>query len=407
MIEKLKLSPLLLFLISPLILLLFMPFNGLLGDFYYYIGLRVLCIIIVIVVFVHEFLHKKFKWNLSLVLFLLLVVWIITSECIEGFTNAAVFWDINNNGTLIDYLINILCFFAFTQTINNKKLLVNTQMIISAFLAIATLYTYYQYGIPKNWGLTSIYNNSNHYGYYLAVSCSLAGAYIIFEKLSYLAMISFGLNSLTLIYNDTFGAWIAVLFSLIFAIITYRVVFKRWSKNSVLVLLSFVVITVFGGLTGGGIVRTLNQFSNDVARIQNGKELDKIGSSRGILWRYTIEYIKQKPLFGWGIGGTDELLQSVAGNSRPHNEYLTYAVFFGIPAALLYLSGVMTVFFHNLKFKHELTSLEIICMITAFGYLVSACFGNIKSYTAPLLFIFLGMAYHKQAKPEIPSVQNV
>ena len=285
-------------------------------------------------------------------------------------------------------------------------------MIISSILAIETIYTFFRYGVPPIFGLCSVFNQFNHYGYYLAVSCTLSAAYIIFYKKSFLAYLSFVLNTFALIFNDTFGAWLAVLFALVFSVITNRIVYNSWSKKSIGMIGLFLLITILGGIIGGGIFISLDSFASDVGKVANASNDIESANSAGMgrikIWKTTIQYIKEKPLFGWGIEGTDQMLMRATGSSRPHNEYLTYAVFFGIPAMIFYLCGVMSVFFHNLKYKNELSKIEITCMITAFAYLVSAFFGNIKSYTAPLLFIFLGMAYHiKYDKDDEESTKNI
>ena len=398
--KRLKHIPIWLFLIGPIITICLLPFFNYVGEFWFRNVLRIICILIMIIMYVHEIYSKDFRITLPFGLFCLFLTWVFISECVEGFTSGAVLWDSYNNGTLIDYYLYVGCFFAFSMKMSNKEYVFNIQMIVSVILATGSLYTYLRYGIPYGTGLSSIFNQFNHYGYYLAVSCILPAMLIIYSKSSYIPVIAFGINSVVLILNDTFGAWLAVFIGLIFGIITYRVVYQKWSKKSFVILGLFLLISICVGYLDGRFFSSLMQFSLDTGKIKDLSNditaADRIGSTRGIIWRYTIQYITEKPLFGWGIEGTQSMLMNATGSSRPHNEYLTYAVYFGIPALVLYLSAVMSVFFHNLKHKKQLSTTEIISMVTAFTYLVSACFGNIKSYTAPLLFIFLGMAYHSE-----------
>ena len=78
-------------------------------------------------------------------------------------------------------------------------------------------------------------------------------------------------------------------------------------------------------------------------------------------------------------------------DSRPHNEYLQYALFYGIPAALLYITGCFSVFLQDLRLEDRLDAMTFACLGAAFSYLVSAFFGNTIYCTAPFLFLFLGM----------------
>ena len=56
----------------------------------------------------------------------------------------------------------------------------------------------------------------------------------------------------------------------------------------------------------------------------------------------------------------------------------------------------------GLKHRHEIDNITLTCLVAYFSYLVSAFFGNTMFYTAPYLFIFLGMAnpfpslFHKE-----------
>ena len=60
------------------------------------------------------------------------------------------------------------------------------------------------------------------------------------------------------------------------------------------------------------------------------------GSGRWRIWRGTVSLIGQRPLLGWGMEAIYvHDLTSITVSTRPHNEYLQYALFHGIPAALL------------------------------------------------------------------------
>jgi O-antigen ligase len=117
------------------------------------------------------------------------------------------------------------------------------------------------------------------------------------------------------------------------------------------------------------------------------------GTGRGSLWRLTIESIARRPVFGWGTEGIADYLKanSLDGNNRPHNEYLQYAAFYGIPAALVYITALCSIYRKAFKQLAELPAINICALLAGAGYLFSACFGNTMFYTAPFLFIMLGL----------------
>lgn len=122
---------------------------------------------------------------------------------------------------------------------------------------------------------------------------------------------------------------------------------------------------------------------------------DSAGTGRWGLWKNTLKYISERPVIGWGIEGIAERLELDSGglNNRPHNEFLQYAAFFGIPAAVLYICGLAGVFIHSWKKRFEIGKYSVACLSVAFTYIFSSLFGNTMFYTAPFLFIFLGLGF--------------
>ncbi|MCR5098300.1 MAG: hypothetical protein K6B14_05055, partial [Lachnospiraceae bacterium] len=115
------------------------------------------------------------------------------------------------------------------------------------------------------------------------------------------------------------------------------------------------------------------------------------------------ELINNNPVFGLGMEGIRARGYWVyVGNARPHNEFLQYALFYGIPAGVLYFSGCLSAFLHDLKYKNELDGITVTFLVVAFGYLVSSFFGLTLYSTAPYLFITLGLGIYsnKKGSPE-------
>ena len=110
------------------------------------------------------------------------------------------------------------------------------------------------------------------------------------------------------------------------------------------------------------------------------------------------KYIKEKPFIGWGYDGTYDRLQKDTSQGRAHNEYLTYAASFGIPATIFYISGLMSIFLKALKKNQAIDGATLCCLVASLGYIGSAFFGNALLKTVPYFFIILGLSNNTSEK---------
>ena len=125
--------------------------------------------------------------------------------------------------------------------------------------------------------------------------------------------------------------------------------------------------------------------------VLRGGDTTYIGHGRWTLWEITLGYIADAPFFGYGCEGLSETLYDYVEIANPHNEPLTYAASFGIPAAVLYVLGCISAILKGFRGDKAGNS----CMIAAFaamGYLLSSLFGVAVFYTAPYFFILMGLA---------------
>jgi O-antigen ligase len=156
----------------------------------------------------------------------------------------------------------------------------------------------------------------------------------------------------------------------------------------------FWAVTFFMHIWFPEILTSFLQFFVDIESVSKDPlHSDDAGTNRWVLWKAAVEQIGKRPIFGFGNEGIGEALLAVGDNNRPHNEFLQYAAFYGIPAAVLYICGIMSVFLKAYRHRATLDASSLICLIAAFAYLFSSLFGNTMFYTAPFLFLFLGMGY--------------
>ena len=240
---------------------------------------------------------------------------------------------------------------------------------------------------------SAVFHNSNHYGYYLAMAIIASLLLFIYEKnvaLKFFNAISAILGTMVLIVNNTLGAYLAVLFVLV-AFIIYCFICDRKLIIWAALALGFFLATTFAlSFKYNTILSSFVTLSSDVSMIASDPlESDSAGSSRWKLWKGTVKYIPDSPWLGFGVEG----LLNTHGIGTPHNELLQYAEFFGIPAMLIYLSAVISVFAMVLKKCRKLDKMTLICFCISVGYFISSLFGVAIYYTTPFFYIFLGLTY--------------
>lgn len=337
-------------------------------------------------------------------LFLALVFLILISTFINGLSTAALFGDWYRNEPISLVLSYFLIFYLFATQIdssNMKKRIILLSLFISLIVAIYAVWFRLYYGEKYisliSPYLISVFFQHNHYGYYLAIHIMLSsGLYALADKKSekVFAAICLIINTAILSFNNTFGAWLACFCSFIFQIIVIYFAKHKFDKASFQSFVIFLFITFLMSFWTDNIFSSIMQFFVDVDSIaKDPQHADSAGTTRWMLWKFTIKKIAEKPLFGFGNEGIKAMLEEATGSTRPHNEFLQYTVFYGIPAGLLYILGCFSVFIHDYILRAFLDNETNICLIASFCYLVSSFFGNTMFYTTPFLFILLGFSY--------------
>lgn len=344
--------------------------------------------------------------NIPMRFFSVAILWILVSTSINGITPAVIYGDPYRRENIYSFIAYFLFLYFCTSFISSQKvkeIFLCSFLVCSIVLSLRELVTYLL--IPANaesWLLDhcfSIFENNNHYGYYLTIS-ALFGSVLLRsdnKTVQYIAIVSFVLNSSMLIINNTLGAYLACMVGLIFSIIVFSICQKEFDKLGVIILVCFLAISILVDLKRKTLFYNFLSLFLDFKKIANNTpDAYSAGTNRWGLIVSTLRFITERPLFGHGLEGIGERLNIEAGSDRPHCEYLQYAVFFGIPTAVSYICGVFSVFLNGLKYKYELDIYTIAALVGAFGYLVSAAFGNTMYYTAPYVFILLGLGYYRK-----------
>lgn len=354
-----------------------------------------------------EFDAKAFaKENLPIVIFLVFAVLMTIATIANGGLHIMLHGSSYRKEGLFGYLGYVVYFIIIAINNSDKKKTIWLYAFVStsAVLELVTIYEHYALG---TYDYSFVFSQYNHYGYYLLMSAAVSTMLIITSPHKWqkaVFSLSFLIAFLALIINDTFGCQIAVLVGIVFVCIMYSVAKSKFRPVTLVPMALFILTLVFAGATSENLHSKINsnflQIQNDTNALANGTENAEFstGVSRIVLWENGLQYISEEPLKGHGADATSErmLEDSNQDNDRCHCEYMNYAISFGIPAALAYIAAVAAVYFRGLKHRKKLTETQLIGLGAAMFYLVSAVIGNSMYYTAPYLFILLGMGYFRE-----------
>ena len=266
---------------------------------------------------------------------------------------------------------------------------------IISFLILLESFTVYipffEYGSHHAF-FTGPFYHFNHYGYYLTITLMVNIALFHLEEKKYIKYIllgAFALQSYSLILCNTFGCFLAVLFGLICFI-----VFKwiRYGKTNIMdysFLAILIVVALIVALTPyPSVFADFLRLTKDVGDIASGKEADHAGSSRWRLWKLALNQIGSHPVFGIGSDMSDAyMFENIC--TRPHNEFIQYTLFYGIPGGIMYFVILCIILFPCLINIKKISNERFFCFIITLAYLFSSLFGNTTYYITPIFLIFL------------------
>ena len=310
-----------------------------------------------------------------------------------------------------DYLSEgFICYLAYIGIFLNGLIMKNKEMlkkiliffVISvSFISIVTLISYYfNFNLNFIRNFTSIFMNENHYAYYLNMGLICNVCIFLFcnkKNISILYLIFYIVNCHTLILNNTLGCFLAFICTL-FLIFIYLLIIKKNIYKFIILIISLIILCFINKTI---VFNNFSSLSNDISSIENNisksENIEKIystGTNRMGLWLVGIEFIKEKPFFGYGV---DNLLdQYIRVNkteitSRPHNEYIQIPASIGIPGLIFYLLFLGLLIFRIIINIKKFSNFEISILFIIITYLVSAFFGVSIFYTTPYLYLFLGL----------------
>ena len=329
-----------------------------------------------------------------------------------------------------DYLTFLFYFILYFLARNNLpdkvelKLFIQIFFLTSFIISLYTLMQYYGYdpylkGLPY---LSSTIGQKNWISNYLSMIFPIIFSYFLLEKskrkkITYFIVLS--IVYATLMICQSRGIWISISLTAIFAIyiiIKFNLlkIFQENKKWLTLLLTTFLIITIIYSTDN-----PLNKSAITVTEraISTFDEQDPSINTRLLMWRTTFEMIKDKPIFGSGIGTfrmnyLDYQAQLLKENpnyikyytkaGEAHNEYLQIWVELGIIGLGLFLlifyfiyHVVFNFYERNKNSEDKLVILGLIAGITCFMIHSLFTFALHVPVLGTIFFIIVGltMAY--------------
>jgi O-antigen ligase len=355
-----------------------------------------LCLLLLIFYLVYRFvsrepLHiKKQPWLIAL---LAILVFALIASLMAVDIRFALRGSSYRHDGLYTY-IHIAATFGCAFMLRNKNLRLYLMELFSLSVSTTCLITFLQMTkwpfILKHFGIenASVFYNTNHFGYFLTMGIAVTMILMLQEssnKKRILAAILATIQIITLVENNTFGAYLAVLVTCIIIPPLLSSVKKAFKLTYLIPLGMFLAITfiVEPGLFFGNVSQLVNDSDNLT---------DASGSGRWLLWKTTAEAIIHKPFIGYGPEGMAWIFESKnISNDRPHNEILQYAASIGIPGLLCYLSALLLLWRRFWKQRSHAGMVLLTAACAVIAYFGSSLVGNTMFYTTPYFFMFLGL----------------
>jgi len=374
-----------------------------------------LFIIIVIILWIIKLLSvegitwNKNKLNLPIYLFVVMLSFslLISNAILASFEDYIIF---------ISYII---LYFIIINVIDQKKdfnSFIKIFFLTSLIISVYTLIQYYGFDpyLKDLHSLTSTIGQKNWISNYLAMIFPVAFSYFLLEQSEKNKIIHFLLLSVlyvTLMICQSRGIWISISLTVtlaIYIIIKFKFyeIFSRNKKWLTLLILSFLVITIIYSTDN-----PLNKSAITVTEraLSTFDEQDPSINTRLLMWKTTFEMIKERPVFGSGIGtfkmnyldyqadflqNNPDYVKFSGKAAEAHNEYLQMWAEIGIFGLGIFI-GIILMFFNLIiNYLKKVDNDSEKDKIIVFGLVLGVtCFLIHSLFTFPLHVPALGSTF--------------
>ena len=319
-------------------------------------------------------------WNKP---FLLSGFFLILSSLVHTFFNNHLLnYNLNPSLTWIglgNWLPFFWCFWGFQAYLDTQEKRKNCGLILIAgsfpvivsglgqsffnwdgpFQTLFGLITWYQRPIDNIFGLTGLFNNPNYAGSWLNSIWPFCIASLVSLKKDNLKkawtyFFTFGISLSTVLTNSR-AAWIGIFLSSSLIYGKKSIKYLLYIISIFALILLSIKFTIFGDYFKTILKLIIPQ--------SIWLEFSDLQYTRLEIWRSAFTYISNNPIFGYGSGSFTEIFKLETGlwKGHAHNLPLELMVSYGIPAALLIITPILTLviistrkIFREVNFKTSL-----------------------------------------------------
>jgi len=409
--EKVILGILICWTILPVIDIMLINYNVVLDKFLIRLSpyLGYLSLFLSMFLFLRKKQKVEIKRDLPYLLLFMMVLWMFVSALLSDNLNVSI-WGSARRYEGVSAFLGYMGYFCGALSLSKdkyKKALFDTFLWVAVFQSIVSFLNYVGLDIITKmynsdgkivncgWKFTGAYSNPNFFGYYLSMAVIYAGYNFVLtkDKIKYLYLLCYVILATTLIFNNTLGSYIAVVVTLILGLVFLYIHNKETLKKNVILILTMILLTTLVTIIANeGVLSSIIQTKNEIVDIANGEVNPKAGSGRMELWLGALQFIKERPLFGYGCDNLKEPYERLGIDiDKTHNEYLQYMAECGIPTLVFYLSALGILYIRRIKNIKNLKNIQLICMGVCGAYLISAFFGNTIIYIMPYFWMALAI----------------
>lgn len=365
-------------------------------DGYYFVGKIAIVFVIlksVIWLYVNDFkgLKSYFKENLYEVMLIGLLLWSVLATVFSVNPQRSLMGSGLRHTGLRSYFIFAALYICGknVKSAKNRKILFWTLAVTSLVQDISMIMKFLGY----NGSIDACFWNSNYCGYFLAMSTMAMSAMLVYEKNKYVKLILaviYPLNLFCLIYNNTFGGYVAVLAGLIFLVIVSLAGrnSKKYIAGICMVIILFVITNIYAEYETGYISQNFNITGSDIKNIsEKDEKFMDAGTGRMRIWIDGINCALDNPVMGVGPDNTD-----IAGKvgSQAHNELIQIAAEQGFVGLALYMAALILLCIKKIKNIKSISPETSVSGCIVFTYFISSLFGNMVFNPAMFYYAFMG-----------------
>jgi len=375
-----------------------------------------------------DFFWRKSSLNLPIFIFIFVMsISLLISEIVAV-----------SSRDYIIFLSYFLIYFLIINNVNNQEQFfsfIKLFFIISFIVAFYALIQYYGFDpyLKEFNAITSTIGQKNWISNYLALIFPLIFSYFLLEKIKKNKIIYFFLLSIfytTIMICQSRGIWISIISTIligIFVIYEFKLfkIFQENQKWLILLFVTFLIIT---------IIYSTDNFLNrsDITVPQRAlstfDEQDPSINTRILIWKNTIEMIKDRPIFGSGIGtfkmnylnyqaeflkNNPYYIRYSVKAGEAHNEYLQMWAELGIIGLGIFI-GIILIFYSftldylkkNDSDKDKIIVFVLVLGITCFLIHCLFCFPLHVPALGITFFTLLGLTVIYTRKINLPKTDS-